>query len=369
MCGGGVAAVEGMLRVRRLVGDAVQLKLVAPNDHFVYRPLAVREPFAFGPPRRFPLERIAADSASEWVRDTLAWVDLDKQLVQTGGGQAVPYDALLIAVGARLAPAFEHATTFTDAEADATYHGIVQDVETGYLRSIAFVVPEGPTWPLPLFELVLMTAERAHSMGIDDLELALVTPEPAPLAAFGLRASVEVADRLANAGTAVYTSATARVPAKGRLLVQPRGVELGPRRIVSLPRITGPAIRGLAAGGGHGFIPIDEHCAVPDAGGRVFAAGDATAFPVKHGGLGAQQADAAAAAIAGLAGAEIEPRPYRPVLQAMLLTGRRPLYLQARLVGGQGFQSEVFDEPPWPADDKIVADELGPYLTGLGAPR
>ena len=55
ICGGGIAAVEGLLRLRRLAGDSVDIELIAPNEELVYRPMAVREPFAFGPPRRYPL--------------------------------------------------------------------------------------------------------------------------------------------------------------------------------------------------------------------------------------------------------------------------------------------------------------------------
>ena len=38
---------------------------------------------------------------------------------------------------------------------------------------------------------------------------------------------------------------------------------------------------------------------------------------------------------------------------------------ERRLVGSQGFESEVSETPPWPVDHKIVAAELGPYLAGL----
>jgi hypothetical protein len=36
--------------------------------------------------------------------------------------------------------------------------------------------------------------------------------------------------------------------------------------------------------------------------------------------------------------------------------------MTAHPVGSQSFESEVFDEPPWPADEKVIAAELGPYL-------
>ena len=367
ICGGGIAAVEGLLRLRRLLGDAAHVDLIAPNDELVYRPLAVREPFAWGPPRRYPLRRIAADGGAEWIKDTLGWVERGARVVHTGEGRRVKYDALLIAVGAKQGDPYDHVGTFHDAEADAVYHGVVQDIEGGFSRSVAFIQPVGPVWPLPLYELALMTAERAHSMGITDLELSLVTPEVRPLAIFGPSASNAVAELLRRAGITVFCSALAQVPAKRQLLVQPQGLELHPERIIAMPTIHGPAIRGIAGAGAHGFVPIDQRCCVPGTDGRVFAAGDVAAFPVKHGGLGAQMADTAADSIAALGGADVTPKAFHPLVRGMVLTGADPLYLSARIVGADGFESEVFDSPPWPSEQKVVAEELGPYLSQLDA--
>jgi sulfide:quinone oxidoreductase len=367
ICGGGIAAVEGLLRLRRLAGDSVKIELVAPNDELVYRPMAVREPFAFGPPRRYPLRRIARDCDADWTQDSLAWVDPDAQVVHTGEGRRVEYDALLIAIGARQVEAYEHVATFRDAEADASFHGIVQDVEGGYSRRLAFIQPVGPVWPLPLYELALMTAERAESMDIRNLELALVTPEPRPLAVFGSAVSEVVTNRLARAGIKVYCNSLAKVPAPGRLLIEPQDVELQDQRIITMPRVAGPAVRGLPGAGAHGFLPIDKHCSVPGTGGRVFAAGDVADYPIKHGGLGAQMADTAAAAIAVLSGAQTKAPAFTPVIRGKLLTGRDAVFMSAHPVSSASFESEVFDSPPWPSDEKVVAKELGPYLAGLDA--
>ena len=367
ICGGGIAAVEGLLRLRRLAGDSVDIELIAPNDELVYRPMAVREPFAAGPPRRYPLWQIARDAGADWSQDSLAWVEPDARVVHTTEGRRVEYDALLIAIGARQVEAYEHARTFRDAEADASYQGIVQDVEGGYSRSLAFIQPVGPVWPLPLYELALMTAERAESMCINDLELTLVTPEPRPLAVFGSAVSDVVTNRLARAGIRVYCNSLAKVPAARQLLIQPQGVELHPDRIVAMPRVAGPSVRGLAGAGAHGFLAIDKHCSVPGAGGRVFAAGDVANYPIKHGGLGAQMADAAAAAIAVLSGSATEAPAFSPVIHGKLLTGSNPVFMSAHPVGAESFESEVFDEPPWPSDDKVVAEELGPYLAAFEA--
>jgi len=55
----------------------------------------------------------------------------------------------------------------------------------------------------------------------------------------------------------------------------------------------------------------------------------------------------------------------REVSEFMLLTGGKPLFLVARVVGGQSFESEVSDEQLWSPVEKVAAEELGPYLAEL----
>ena len=363
ICGGGIAAVEGLLRLRTLAGDTLQIRLVAPNEELLYRPLAVDEPFALRRARRYPLSRIALGTDAEWLQDAAEAIDLQGQTVHTSGGQSLPYDALLLAVGARTTNSFEHVTVFDDAHADEAYHGLVQDVEGGYMRSLALVLPEGPAWLLPAYELALMTAERAASMGEEGLSVNVVTPEPAPLAALGEGASSAVSALLERKRVRVHANARPQVPGSGRVLVTPDGPELEVERIVALPRIEGRPLRNVPVAS-DGFVPVDELSRVPDTAEHVFAAGDATNLPIKHGGLGAQQADVAAAGIAALAGAAVEPKPLRPVVRGVLHTGEAPLYLTARFRDGQ-VESEVSPEPGWPADEKVVAEELGPFLRSL----
>jgi len=58
-------------------------------------------------------------------------------------------------------------------------------------------------------------------------------------------------------------------------------------------------------------------------------------------------------------------RLVRPVLRGVLYTGAEPLYLTARIDDGR-VESEVSRDRPWPADEKVVAEELGPFLRSLG---
>ena len=99
--------------------------------------------------------------------------------------------------------------TLTDQE---RLHGLVQDVEGGYVHRIAFVLPEGKTWPLPLYELALMLAERAFQMWAN-VDLHLVTPDPrAARAASARTASRAVNALLELAKITVHTSSTTVPP-------------------------------------------------------------------------------------------------------------------------------------------------------------
>jgi sulfide:quinone oxidoreductase len=91
-----------------------------------------------------------------------------------------------------------------------------------------------------------------------------------------------------------------------------------------------------------------------------------TTFPIKQGGLAAQQADAAAEAVAAAFGVAADPAAFRPVLRALLLTGGRPLFLEAGLAGGGGETSKASDEALWWPAGKIVGRHLAPFLAGLG---
>ena len=242
---------------------------------------------------------------------------------------------------------------------DETLHGLIQDVEGGYLKSLAFVSPGRMAWPLPLYELALMTAARAYDMQMK-LSVTIVTPEDAPLAIFGSAASGAVSELLEKAGIELISSAYAEIPSQGKLVINPGDRRLEVDRVIALPELYGPSVRGIPLGE-HGFIRVDPHGHVPDVG-PIYAAGDAIEFPIKHGGLGSQQADAAAQSIAALAGAPVTPAPFDPVVHGMLLTGGKPLYLTAQIAGGHGFSSEISDTPSWSPPSKVAAKYLAPYL-------
>lgn len=69
------------------------------------------------------------------MKDTLASVESTERVVQTGQGHKLRYDALLVAVGGRLAVDFDHVLTFRDADAGQVYERVVEDVEDRHSAS------------------------------------------------------------------------------------------------------------------------------------------------------------------------------------------------------------------------------------------
>ena len=333
IAGGGVAGLEALMALRALAGDSVDLMLVAPDDEFVYRPLAVEEPFAVGRPRQVALLDAAGDADAAFLAATIEAVDTDRKIVRTSEAHELEYDALVLAVGASAEPAIAHAMTWDDRADVEMLGGLLRDIEEGYARRLAIVIPPGPAWPLRAYELALLISLEAKSMAAE-LETTIVAPEPSPLATVGSRAVDLVSTELESAGIAVVSGE--RVEVEGghavTVVVQPSGRRLEVDRVLALPVLHGRPVAGVPADA-NGFVDVDEHCRVRGVDG-VWAVGDGTAFPLKSGGFAAEQADVAAEDIAAAAGAAVEPRRFEPHSHqelAGLPTGR---FLKAWLANG-----------------------------------
>lgn len=363
IAGGGVAGLEALMALRDLAEDRVELTLVAADPDFVYKPMIVGEPFAAGHADRRPLEPIARDFGARFVERAVASVAPERHTIVLADGEELSYDALVVCVGAQSRPAYRHALTF-DANDPLALNGILADLDGGCSKQVTFIVPPGATWTLPIYELALMTERHTRGMGFDDVRCTVVTPEAAPLAVFGTAASNAIAALLAQRGIEVIAGSYAREDDHKSFVLTPGDRTLQPGRAVALPVPHGPRIPGLPTDH-DGFVPTDEHSRVKQVD-DVYAAGDGTNFPIKQGGIAAQQADAAAAHIAARAGAPLEPQPFRPVLRGKLLTGETPLYLRQDVRGGTG-ESSASDDCLWWPPHKISGRYLAPWLANRTA--
>jgi sulfide:quinone oxidoreductase len=364
ICGGGVAGVETLLALRALLKVVVEVHLVAPNRQFVYQPVAVAAPFDLAETHLFDIAEIADDQGAKLHVDSLARVDTDGRRVLLASGIALPYDALVIAVGAQPRDWLEGALHFAGAKSVTPFRALLGRFDGNSEERLCFVNPAGVSWTLPLYELALLTASRLADRGIVGVELTVVTPEADPLAVFGPAASRMLRDLLSDRGMTLKAGTYAERLQNGKLHLHPRAT-LEVDHVVTLAQLEGPAVPGLPYDA-TGFIPVDEHSRITGLK-DVYAAGDGTNLPVKQGGLATQQADAAAEAIAAQMGAAVTPSPIRPTLRAMLLTGIAPAYLRAEIAGRTGDSFETAANPLWWPPSKIAGRYLAPYLAGHNA--
>lgn len=261
----------------------------------------------------------------------------------------------------------EDMVTFPDGRDGARYRRVLHHLRDGQIKRLAFVRPAGASWPLALYDLALMTANEGSTH--ERAELSLITPEETPLGIFGKPVSDAIRRLLLEGKVSLHTSSYGAPGRPGWLAISPGKRRLPGDRVITLPRLSGPRPRGIPCAP-DGFIQTDLHGRLAALDG-VFAAGDATAFPVKQGGVAAQQAEAVAQAIAASVGADIDPQPFRPILHGALLTGAVTHHLHADISGRAGDDSVLAGEalrwPPGDLNDRHLGHHLRTYIDDAGS--
>src|SRR5918995_2587179 len=325
IAGGGIAALEALLALRALAPEAVRIQLLAPEPEFVHRPLCVAEPFGIGEAARFGLADVAAENGAVFRRAGLASVDATTGTVTTEDRDEIRYDALLVAIGARPMPAVPGALTFGDPSEREFFAALLDQLGRRHGEQLAFLVPAEVKWSLAAYELALLTVSHLQARSAGKVKVAVITHETAPLEMIGAGPAQTLRELLRASRIGVETSAVVTSFESGRVRLADGG-SIRSDHAVALPALEVPTIEGLPQRW-RGFIPTDTgmHVAGLD---RVWAAGDVTWFPIKQGGLAAQQAEVAANAIAAAAGVRVAAAAFRPHLRAALVTGAVPLLLE-----------------------------------------
>jgi len=362
IAGGGLAALEAALALRALAADSVRVTLISPDPVFAWPPAATAEAFVEGPPLTYDLEAIAADLGASYRRGRLEAVASQERYVRLASFARLGYDMLVLAIGARASAAVPGALTFRDQRDVPLFRSLLQELDAGAVGRLVFAVPSGISWPLPLYELALLSATHVQERDLG-AEITVVSREQTPLAIFGAEASRLIAGLLAERGVRfVGSSAPSSVGDGGSLQLQFGGA-LKADRVVAAPQLRADRITGVPASP-RGFVPTDALGRVEDLA-DVYAAGDMTTSPVKQGGLATQQADRIAHTIATTIGIPVGEFRAARVLRARLLGGERPIFLRTELDDDGQPTTATFehtDTDQAASSSKVFGRYLTPYL-------
>ncbi len=366
IAGGGFAALEAALALHTLADDRVELTLISPRAELCYRPAATSEVFGTDEPLTYDLRQIAADLGMRYHQFALEAVSAVEQRVRLGSGLVVDYDALIVATGTRAVTAVPGALTFRDQRDIPRFRRLLDQVAVGRVNRLVFAVPSRRTWALPVYELALVSSLHAIRNGAET-EIVIVTPETRPLAIFGDETSRAVAGLLGERGIRFLGESTPDSVSRDGALTLQFDAPVRADRVIALPELQGTRIAGIPSSWS-GFIPTDLSGRVEGLA-NLYAAGDVTTYPIKQGGVAAQQADAVAHAIAAELGVPVKEGRDVRVLRARLLTGDGALVLRTELdaLGNPTTASVHHHESRQSEQLKVFGRYLTPYLSLYGS--
>jgi sulfide:quinone oxidoreductase len=386
--GAGTAGLEALLAAHEALGAKAQLRLIAPEREFRYRPMSRGSLFRPAQERGVAIADLVAQAGAAWVADRAAAVYETERQVLTRDGDTVDFDFLLLALGARSRRALRQGYVWQRGGDPSFLDEIILGIVAGEIRSVAVVAPRGARWPLPAYELALVLAWTAAGT---DARVTLITAEERPLAALGAGATDTVARELRAASVETITGVEVideprrdtEPPELTRLVLVPEqpadlagsligkptdpsrvGLGAGSKaafdRLIALPTVDGPFLAGVATDTA-GFIEVDEGLKVCGSE-RVWAAGGCIAAALEHSALAARQADAAVVAIeAAMSGAPPARPPSAPELTGMLLTGQRDRWLYENPAGTQQPSTRCLWWPPGRAVGRMLAQRIAAW--------
>jgi sulfide:quinone oxidoreductase len=389
--GAGTAGLEALLSTREVLGESADLRLVAPDREFRYRPMHRDSLFRPARERAIKVADLVAETGASWVRDRVDVVRESERCLLTRDGDTVEFDYLLLAPGARPQRPLAQGYLWERGGDPRFLDEIIRQIAAREVTSVAVAVPRGARWSLPAYELALVLA---WSSAGTDAGITLITAEERPLGALGSVASDAVTEELEQANVETITGVElVDAPKHGApqltvadLIIVPEQAEDRPdaligkatdparvrigagvarefQRVISLPVMAGPHIAGVATDRA-GFVVVDESLKVSGSD-VVWAAGGCIAAALEHSALSARQADAAVAAIMAAcghaAGAGSGFGPGAVEITGILLTGQRDQWLAENPIGTPEPSTRCMWWPPGRAVGERLAHRIAAW--------
>ena len=334
---------------RRRPGPA---DLVAPDPDFAYKPLAIAEPFGLG--------RAAARPARPLRRRRRCGADRRRA---SRTSTTPPACSASPAADGALRPAPARDRRPAGRRRHRRDHMVARRRSGGLRRPaarsrgglrqrLAIVVPARRVWPLPAYELALMTAGEAAGMGHDDVEVIVVTPGARAALALRRGRQRRHGEELARAGVRCAPASWPR-DRRQALVLRPAASASSAHALF--------ASRACSARGSTAFRPTTRASSARRRHGQGLRRAPGppvmASAPRSSSAASPPIRPAGRAAIARRLGVVV-PDPGEPVLHGRLLTGDRSRRLRGR---GDGEAAPLW----WPAG-KVAGLYLPRFLAEHG---
>ena len=296
--GGGTAGTLAANRLHRLLGATTKVAVVDRDDEHVYRPALLHVPFGLADPARIVRSRRAQlDPAVELRVAEVDRVETEESVVHLAGGEALPYDVLVVAAGAELQPEEtegltgagwgERILSFYTLDGAVALRSALERLDRG--RLVVNPVDQPITCPVAPLELCFLADWYLRRRGVRErVELAYATPLDAAFTKPA--AAARLGDLLERKGVRLETEfATGSVDGAAGVLRSWDDRELPFDLLVTVPLHGGPGFVARSPGLGDelGFVRTDRHTLRALAAPNVFAIGDAADLPTSKAGSAA----------------------------------------------------------------------------------
>ncbi len=291
--GGGVGGtLVANLLARKLRRSKAHITLIDRTGRHVYQPGWLYIPFGGAPPERFEKsERSLLNRRVDLVVGQATRLDREARRIEMADGSAHPFDELVIATGARLAPETvpgfaEGAHHFYSAEAALRLHAALRDFQGGRIVvGVADIPYKCPPAPL---EFTFLLEDDLRQRGLrDKTEIVYLSPINR---AFTIESvSKFVTPLLEERGIQVETFFnTESIDPTNKKVTSLEGSEFSYDLLVLVPPHRGlPIVAESGLADKQGWVLTDRETLRSKVDPRIYAIGDATDVPVSKSGSAA----------------------------------------------------------------------------------
>ena len=286
--GGGIGGLTVANELRGLLAREHRIVLVERERDHVFAPSLLW--LMAGDRRRAQVTHDLADLTRrgiDLVRAEITAIDPERRAI-VAGTREMPYDALVVALGAELAPQAlpgyaEAAQNFFDLDGAARFADALRSFPGG--RAVVAVSSLPYKCPAAPYEAALLIEAALRRRGIrKQSEVVIFTPEPQPMPVAGPALGAAVSRLLADRGIALHVSRPlAAIDAVQRELVFADGVRERFDLLAGVPPHRSPeVVRSSPLANETGWIPVDRHT-LRTRFADTYAIGDVTTITLANG--------------------------------------------------------------------------------------